>query len=327
MSNSISDIEDTLPKLTKARATAASIRDDVNKTITDARNSIAEYGTKTESFKLALGDAKQRLGVFTDTAVSTLSFANSTKAKIADFEIELDGAESVLNGTTALMEKLVAINPFELVPPQVVRKPLQAETKLVNIFLPSIIGIIALLSSLLFPMLMTIKQRDEGILFRYGVSATSSLNVLFGRFIANYIVGLIQVMVIAAFGLVFLGVTFHDPFTLFVALAMAPAVFTALGMVFALVVRRGSTAVLLTLLLAIPMIFLCGTVIPVENIHGFMKTVAKYLPLTNVTELLNKVTIRNLDLTYAQGELLVSLSYVAISLAIASFLIDRTRYR
>lgn len=300
VSDGISQIDSAKAKISSARSSLSAFQSNMMAKMERTKSRIVSFESKINSYKAGVATSKE---------------------KVYAFGLKLDQTESLLRRTILQMEVFAKKNPLDYAPPEMVAKYIKDKLRTIEIFLPAVIGLVAMLSCLLFPMLMSVRQADEGIEFRYKMSTTSRGSILIGRFLGNYLVGMLQAVIIAGFSIVALNVGYYDLQSYGVAILITPAVFIAIGYAISFFVSRESTAVLLTLLLSIPMLFLSGIMIPHEHIFGFMKTVSLYLPLTQVTEMLNNVTIRSLPLPYSTGEITVLSAYIVASLIIGYFAI------
>jgi ABC-type multidrug transport system permease subunit len=320
------EIDAARSKISDTKSSLGQVTDSAENTLRDAKNSIVTFQKRIILFRTALNATKQKIDTFADTLSLMKGFTSDMRAKLNSFSSEIDEAEILLNNTASIFDRFEAKNPMSYAPPAITRNTVGPNAaRSIDIFLPSIIAIVAMLSCLMFPMIMSVKQRDEGVEFRMKFSNTSLNSIFFGRFLGNYIIGLVQALIVAAFAVFVLNIFYHDVFSFFVAILLAPLAFVSIGMFLSFIVSRESTAVLLTLLLGIPMLFLSGTLIPREHIHGMIRFVSDYLPLSASSDLLNTVTLKDQSIEFALPQVAILLSYSVISLLIGRILIERQK--
>ncbi len=175
-------------------------------------------------------------------------------------------------------------------------------------FFPSILGVDMILASLLLPMIMKVRMRDQGVELRMLRSKASALSVIAGEMLANYTIALFQLTLIFLFGITFFGVSTGSIIGFFVVLLTLPLVFTSLGVFLSQIVDRSSTAFLLSLLISIPMIFISGTIIPIEFLSPLIRTIGSITPLYIVIDFAEKLFFRNLSVY----EVLLDYGYLVI---------------
>ncbi len=321
--DALHDITNAKTKINQAKISLRSTKENAIATLNSAETSIKDFNNRLKSFNSTLFTAKKELNTISDSISTTLDFVKSSADKLLSFKEEVNKTESMLNNIILFLSEFSKKNPIEFAPPKTERTQVIKVEKIINIFLPSVTGIVVMLSCLLFPMIIAIRQRDEGIAFRYRSSTTPYSTILVGKFIGHYFVGLLQAIIIITFGLIFLDINYSDIYSLLLAILLVPLPFVAIGTLCSFFVSRESPAILTTLLLGIPMLFLSGTFIPREQIHGFPKLLSPYLPLTNVVEILNKVTIRSQPILEASLEVIYVLIVTLISLGLSYVLIKR----
>jgi ABC-type multidrug transport system permease subunit len=83
-------------------------------------------------------------------------------------------------------------------------------------------------------------------------------------------------------------------FNIYFAVALISVTFAAVGIAVASFSKSQSTAILASLLLVVPMLFLSGIVLPLEFMDPVMRTLSMLLPLTAANTLLTDVIARDL---------------------------------
>jgi ABC-2 type transport system permease protein len=130
---------------------------------------------------------------------------------------------------------------------------------------------------------------------------------------------LLQVVIVALAGSLIFGVSLGSNYTMLaLGLLLAPAVFTALGLLLAAFVSNEGSAILSSLLISMPMLFLSGIILPIELLHGTFRAIGTILPLYNVVEMISKVTVRD-SLAYAGGNYFACMLYTFLFLFFAYF--------
>jgi len=187
----------------------------------------------------------------------------------------------------------------------------------VNVLFPNIVSIDVLLASLLLPMIMGVRLIAQGVEGRLRITRLSNFSIVLGRFIGDYLVALMQLLLIVLIAVFFFHVSTGNFPSFFIALLIAPAVFTSLGMLLAQFIQKESTAVLTSILINIPMIFLSGAILPIEFLKPPMDLLGRNLPMFHLTELFEKITVRGLTLIEGLPNFAALLLFVSVCLFLA----------
>ncbi|MEK6954118.1 MAG: ABC transporter permease [Candidatus Micrarchaeota archaeon] len=312
ISSSRSDIAQTRQQLS---VTNANMRRDIN----DVRAKLADSTAKLGSARDNIANARNSLGNYGALADSMSSYLMQSANEIDALLVELSGTESLLRNAKQNIDKFISEDPQSFVPTKI--ETLQEGRKLraIDSMFPSLIGLVSMLSCLLLPPIMSVKQRSQGIRSRMKLSYASPFSIIVGKFLGDYLVGLVQVFIVTLLGSLVFGIYLGSNFSaVAMALFLAPAVFTSMGTLLASFVSKEGSAVLSTLLFSMPMLFLSGILLPIEQIHGSVRTLTEYLPLYNIVEMISKVTIRDAA-AYTQTNFEIGLAYLGIFLFLAYF--------
>jgi len=135
--------------------------------------------------------------------------------------------------------------------------------------------------------------------------------LLFGKVIGQLILALIEatIIFIVAFtniplpspimGVTKIGFGLVAPFSmldLYIAVIIIALAFISIGMIISLFAKNQSTAILSSLLLIVPMLFLSGIILPVEFMEPFMRLISSFLPLTLANNLLIGIIVKGASL-------------------------------
>ncbi|MFH1750347.1 MAG: ABC transporter permease [Candidatus Micrarchaeota archaeon] len=313
ISSARSDIQTTRAQLSSSTSNA---RNDLNY----MRSQLNDASSKLNSATSSIQNAQSSLSSFSNFASSMQSYLSQSASELQSLSSELDSTESLLLSAKSNVAQFLANNPQDYAPSKFEKLQQGRPLRYLDSLFPMIIGLVSMLSCLLLPPIMSVKQKSQGLRTRMRLSYASPLSILFGRFLGDFIVGLIQVLVITFAGSILFGIDLGSHYSdLLAALILAPAVFTALGMLLASFVSNEGSAVLSSLLLSMPMLFLSGIILPIELIHGTFRSLAMAMPLYNIVEMLAKVTIRNAP-GYAVPNLIASIGYVFLFLSLSYFM-------
>ncbi|HLC47849.1 MAG TPA: ABC transporter permease [Candidatus Norongarragalinales archaeon] len=324
LQNMLAQVSSARNDISQARGDIASTRSQISSTSSSARadlnnlrQQLSDASSKLSSASVNLGNAQGSLNSFSSLANSMENYLSESTSEIDKLNGELDGTEMLLRNAKQNVAQFLANNPLDYVPPKFEKLSEKRELRYLDSLFPIIIGLVSMLSCLLLPPIMAVKQKTQGLRTRMRLSYASPLSIIIGKFLGDFIVGFVQVIVVTVAGSMLFGVNLGtNTGDLAFALVLAPAVFTALGTLLAAFVANEGSAVLSSLLVSMPMIFMSGIVLPIELIHPSLRVVATAVPLYNVVEMLGKVTIRNAPF-YATSNIIACIGYLFLFLALS----------
>jgi ABC-2 type transport system permease protein len=159
-------------------------------------------------------------------------------------------------------------------------------------FVPNVLGI-ALVWLGLFGTAMPVAQQREGqVLRRLGVTPLSPVALLTGQVAWRLTVAIIQTALFLIVGYIAFGVTVEGDWLLFAgAVALGALVFICLGYFLASVFRSTEGTIAALQLVNFPLMFLSGSLFPVESLPSYFRPVVDVMPLTYLSDALRQLII------------------------------------
>jgi len=162
-------------------------------------------------------------------------------------------------------------------------------------------------------------RRELGILKRLRATPLSATTYITATLASTLIVFLLQAIGLFVLGRILYGTPFPHAFgSLVLALVIGAAVFAALGVATASLIRsaEGSSAVVNFILL--PMAFLTGSFGPTHRYPAFLRAIGDVLPLKYFIDIVNSVYLRGHSLWTKPGALGVLAAWGATGLVVAA---------
>jgi ABC-2 type transport system permease protein len=162
-------------------------------------------------------------------------------------------------------------------------------------------------------------RRELGILKRLRATPLSATTYITATLASTLIVFLLQAIGLFVLGRILYGTPFPHAFgSLVLALVIGAAVFAALGVATASLIRsaEGSSAVVNFILL--PMAFLTGSFGPTHRYPSFLRAIGDVLPLKYFIDIVNSVYLRSHALWTKPGALGVLAAWGATGLVVAA---------
>jgi ABC-2 type transport system permease protein len=162
-------------------------------------------------------------------------------------------------------------------------------------------------------------RRELGILKRLRATPLSATTYIAATLASTLIVFVLQAIALFILGRILYGTPFPDALgSLALAIVIGAAVFAALGVATASLIRsaEGSSAVVNFILL--PMAFLSGSFGPTHRYPAFLRAIGDVLPLKYLIEIVNAVYLRGHSIWTKPGALGVLAAWGATGLVVAA---------
>ena len=167
------------------------------------------------------------------------------------------------------------------------------EFKFIDFFLPGMIGFSIMTTAVYGTVFRNVKYKEDGILRKLTTTPLRRSEWLMGIMLFMTLLALISAALIIIVGIVVFQVSvILNPIFLVIIVAEAFA-FAGLGMIISRFVQEEETADSTAGAITFPMMFLAGTFFPLEQMPGYLQTIARFLPLYYVNEGLRDAMIYN----------------------------------
>ena len=142
--------------------------------------------------------------------------------------------------------------------------------------------------------------RDGGILKRIRGTPLPSWAYMFGRIVHAVLMSLLLIAIVVVFGIVFYGADIHVKTlpAFLVTIVVGAATFSALGLAITSIIPNADAAPAVVNAAILPLQFLSGVFIPLQNDHAWYVQVAKLFPVYHFTQpMLASYFLPNVDPT------------------------------
>ncbi len=249
-------------------------------------------------------------------------FHNSTLTNNASIILKLVPPEVDTASATVkrVVEQMVEIFNFAVTD----QPPLKAVTiedqsiisesySFIDFFVPGLIGMTLMTSGIFGAIGWNTRNRELGILKKLATTPLSKLEWIIGVVLYEFVMGAISTVVILGIGvLVFNLKVMPNIYSLILIISGAIA-FPGIGMVIAHFVKESDSADAAGNAITFPMMFLSGTFFPLEFMPDFLQQIAKFLPLTYLSNGLRDSMV--------YGNVQSALFNTAVMLGVAAFFI------
>lgn len=158
---------------------------------------------------------------------------------------------------------------------------------------PAIIGLILVFVGTTVTSLGVVKERETGTLEQLAVMPFTSRDIVAGKLVPYFVIGLVDLVVVTAIGVTLFDVPLVGPVW---QLALGGAVFLVatmgLGVLISTVSRTQGQAIQLALMVTLPQVLLSGMVFPLQSMAPGVRWIAWFLPLTYFVEIARDVMLK-----------------------------------
>jgi len=161
---------------------------------------------------------------------------------------------------------------------------LSAKYRFIEFFVPGIIAMAVMTSSLSGALNMNAELRQKGILKKLATTPITRTDWLLSNILYQLVLAIISTISILLVSYLVFDVRLHLNAWLPVYLVLEVFVFVGLGMLLTPIAKEAESATAAANAFLFPMMFLSGTFFPVEMMPGFLQTFAKVLPLYYMNE-------------------------------------------
>lgn len=264
----------------------------------------------------AIGNVKEKsAGVSIQMESLASEMANSTQDLVSD----IDRTKDVLGEVIARSPSVIAA------PIKLEQNPVFRGRSYLDFLMPGIISIVLMFVSFLLASITIVQERAKKTLVRTLLTPLSLPGFIAAKTSALILIALLQGVILIAVAFAFYGIVIpvDQLGLLFLVILVYSASFIGIGMALATFAESENTAMLMSLVLSIPMLFLCGIFFPFEAMPQLMVQLGSALPITMGIRALEAVLIYQEGFEALTGYLLRLLVYGAAGLGTAYMLLRR----
>jgi ABC-type multidrug transport system permease subunit len=305
----------------------------INTTINETEEYFEELESASAEIRTALASSGQnistvneKLDVFKDAVDEVRELiADARKSKI-EIESKLNTSDTLLSSFSVQLIEFSKINPEVIARPVIFYERGVFDVDPLGILVANATAIVLILTCLLLTSIGVILERNQNAALRMELSPTSKATFVTGKIIGQLIIAMVEAFIIFGVAFIAFGINILPfIFELTLATILISLAFISLGLLITFFTKNQSTAILLSLLLVIPMMFLSGVILPTEFMEPLMRGISGYMPLTVANNMLIGIIIRSVPLIEMVFEVVLLLLLIVVVLAMV--LLKKETYR
>ena len=257
-----------------------------NATFTDIRSSISSLKTSIQNLLDKFTAAKSAK----DSLINDIENLNNAVNKNSDDINEISSSINKLLNDISDVKVLEAENIISPIKTRI--EPISSSKLNLSYLLPTMLILVVMLISMLVSSTMMVQEKNSKAYFRNFITPTSEIIFLVAHFLTNLIIVFIELFIILFIVTIFLGFDFFvSLFGVFIVLILVSSVFILIGMIIGHMFRSGETSNLTTIFVSSMMLFLSNTVLPIESLPSYLKSIVQYNPFVVGEFLLRKIIL------------------------------------
>ncbi|MBI4449221.1 ABC transporter permease [Candidatus Woesearchaeota archaeon] len=264
----------------------------------------------------SIDDAAANVRKIEESRKEALGQIKDLHRMVTDFSSQIITLQSDLRKSAEFLEKYTDKDPKNIVRPVTLNtKKAFGEKKKFDFVAPGVMMIALMLVTLLIAASSLVAERRGGTMVRTVLSPRPLVFFIIEKMIfllALCAVEIALMLIVAAF----FGVFFPFNPSFVIALCIASITFVSMGILIGAISKTENTALLTSLVLAIPMMFLSGVFFQFEAMPKFMNFIGNISPLTLTINLLEDAMTYQVGIDGGILFALISLSIVCIGIAI-----------
>ncbi|MEI7961130.1 MAG: ABC transporter permease [archaeon] len=316
INNSQSSLTKTINSIDSVITDAETQVNDIDYKLISASTTLNKVDVQIQNFKVLVVEAKDVI----------------SKSRISKNEIQ----EKLMESKEIYVNLMKQINNFDSLKPELIAEPIKVNMvpvheneKLIfhlieidptqlGVTVSNTLSIILILACVLLTSIVMLSEKSQNVTMRFNLSHTNKIELTIGKVLGQAIIGFICISIIFITSIVVFGFSiFINYLQVLFALALILFAFISIGLIIGKITKSQSTAILLSLLVIIPMLFISGIIVPLELMPSSLAFIASFAPLTAANNLLLGILVRFSDLQFMINDILVLLVTIIIGLILA----------
>lgn len=191
-------------------------------------------------------------------------------------------------------------------------------------FVPGVIGLIVLLICAMMTSIAIVSEKENGTMELLLASPLSPLTIISAKLIPYFFFSSINLITILLLSHYLLGVPFVGSLTAFVVVTLLYIVVSlALGLLISTVVRTQMAALLLSLLLIVPTMYLSNFVFPLDSLPLPMQGVSNIVPAKWYMDAARRILIQGVEVRYVAKDFIVLAIMAVVLMGISAKLFKK----
>ncbi len=239
-------------------------------------------------------------------------------------QLLIDGSDTVLAGAVG------ALAGFPFAPGDVVSNQSQTRSLAIRLYynpekrsalftVPGLLGVILTMTMVLFTSIAIVRERERGNMELLIATPIKNLELMIGKILPYIVIGLIQVVIILALGVVLFQIPMSGhPLAVLTACLIFIIANLTLGLMISTLAPNQLAAMQMFVFVFLPSMLLSGFMFPFVAMPKIAQQIAEILPLTHFLRIIRGIIIRGESLISVYQDLLYLIGFSVVLLILSS---------
>lgn len=197
-----------------------------------------------------------------------------------------------------------------------------------NYIIPSIIGIVLMMTLIMAASISIVREKEEGTLEQLLISPLKPIELIIGKIVPYICVGYIQMLIAICIGYFGFNIPIKGSLILFIFLStIFMLAILSLGILISTVAQNQMQAMQLSFFVLLPSILLSGFMFPRVAMPDFFYYISMVLPMTHYVEISRGIFLKGIGLEYLYQPTLFLLFFTIIVLSLSIWRFKRIYLR
>lgn len=171
-------------------------------------------------------------------------------------------------------------------------------------FVPGVVGMVIMLICCMMTSIAIVRERETGTMEILLASPLPSIDIVLAKLVPYMIISLVDLVIILCLSYFLMNIPMAGSLTVYITTAVI-YIFTALmlGLLISTLANTQLAAMLISLLLIVPTIYLSGMIFPVESIPAPAQVISNIVPARWFISASRKIMIQGVDIKYVATEI------------------------
>ncbi|MBU1120935.1 ABC transporter permease [Candidatus Micrarchaeota archaeon] len=289
LNQKINDVQDIINELDQVLYDI----DSTNAKLQEMDSKLSIAGQRLDQAKYSVENFRQTIFYLDSTITEVRTLLDEAVIQRQQILTDFKATRASMTNLVGTLKELSFYSPEYIANPIKIYSYRMYNVSNLGVITPMSISIVLLLTCMLLASVSILLERNQGVTLRAKLSPTPPFIWFGGKILGQLIFALTEAIIILVIALTIFRVTVAGSFLeLFLVFIIASFSFISIGIFITNFTKTQSTAILASLLVMVPLLFLSGIVFPIDFMPSFMQGICNLLPLTVTNELITGVMVR-----------------------------------
>jgi len=276
------------------------------------------------TLKTQVSDVQTKLSSASKTLDSKAKELSDLKSTVSSNTLALKGVKESVDGLVTNINAIQVTDVESIVSPIKTKvEPVSTDKTHLSFLFPALLVLVIMFVSILLASTVVIKEKLSKASFRNYITPTSSLTFIFGTYLTNILIVIIQLVVLfAVIGIFFQRDVVNTLANASVLLLIIATIFIFIGMIVGYVFNSEETSTLGAIAIGSIFLIFSNTILPIESIPETFRRVFQFNPFILSEGILKKAMIFKVPLSSLTNDMYLLGGYI-LGLFVLLVLIER----